>query len=331
MIKRVTRSHPCPVCGKPDWCGYTDTIAICMRVPSDRPSKNGGWVHRLTDDNWQGAEYNPGPKPTKRADIFTLDRAYRIMAAHEDLKLSRAHREHLWKRGLEDGAIDYFSFRTLGEKRIRAAKAVCDAVGETTLAAIPGFMWKEGEYGPYPTIAGAKGILIPAWDLYGRIQGWQIRRDNLPPDNERRKKKVAKYTWLSSAFEPGGASSGAPIHLARPPVDENEDVLYVTEGLLKANVTAYFLKSKVIGVPGVSNWAEVPDYVAELKPRVVVIAYDADLLYNPAVARNLAALANTLKSLNWKVAIAQWSPKYGKGIDDVLANGERRKIIIRPF
>ena len=46
---RVTKDHPCPVCNKPDWCGYTDTTACCMRVQSDRPASNGGWIHRLSD------------------------------------------------------------------------------------------------------------------------------------------------------------------------------------------------------------------------------------------------------------------------------------------
>jgi hypothetical protein len=38
---------PCPVCGKPDWCGISadGCIAVCMRIQSSRPSRNGGWTH----------------------------------------------------------------------------------------------------------------------------------------------------------------------------------------------------------------------------------------------------------------------------------------------
>ena len=48
-MKRVSKSKPCPICGRPDWCGIAgdDSLAICMRVESSRPSKNGGWVHIL--------------------------------------------------------------------------------------------------------------------------------------------------------------------------------------------------------------------------------------------------------------------------------------------
>lgn len=49
--KRVTRQEPCPVCGKPDWCGMSGdgTWCVCMRAESGRASKNGGWLHRLKD------------------------------------------------------------------------------------------------------------------------------------------------------------------------------------------------------------------------------------------------------------------------------------------
>ena len=52
---RVSRSRPCPICGKPDWClivGPTDdpTAAICARVESGNRRGDAGWLHRLRDD-----------------------------------------------------------------------------------------------------------------------------------------------------------------------------------------------------------------------------------------------------------------------------------------
>ncbi len=37
------------MCGKPDWCTYTDRVVCCMRVTSPREAKNGGWIHAITD------------------------------------------------------------------------------------------------------------------------------------------------------------------------------------------------------------------------------------------------------------------------------------------
>ncbi len=47
---RVTPKHPCPICGKPDWCSYTadGEVVRCMRVPNNHPCRgdSGGWVYR---------------------------------------------------------------------------------------------------------------------------------------------------------------------------------------------------------------------------------------------------------------------------------------------
>lgn len=51
-IVRVSRAHPCPICGKPDWCTYTEDgrLAFCMRVESDRTAGNGAYIHVLRAD-----------------------------------------------------------------------------------------------------------------------------------------------------------------------------------------------------------------------------------------------------------------------------------------
>ncbi len=53
-MKRVSKRKPCPICGRADWCGIADdeSLAICMRVQSSRPSKNGGYVHILRQDEY---------------------------------------------------------------------------------------------------------------------------------------------------------------------------------------------------------------------------------------------------------------------------------------
>ena len=45
---RVSKSSPCPICKRPDWCRvFADGWAECMRVQSTKPAKSGGWMHRL--------------------------------------------------------------------------------------------------------------------------------------------------------------------------------------------------------------------------------------------------------------------------------------------
>lgn len=50
-LARASKARPCPVCGRGDWCSiFADgSAAICMRMPSEHPTANGGHVHRLAD------------------------------------------------------------------------------------------------------------------------------------------------------------------------------------------------------------------------------------------------------------------------------------------
>ena len=48
---RVSRAHPCIVCGKVDWCGISadGVVCHCMRVESPHPCPSGGWFHFLVE------------------------------------------------------------------------------------------------------------------------------------------------------------------------------------------------------------------------------------------------------------------------------------------
>lgn len=47
---RVSKQNPCVICSKEDWCTYSHGIVCCMRVMSHKPMKNGGYMHKITDD-----------------------------------------------------------------------------------------------------------------------------------------------------------------------------------------------------------------------------------------------------------------------------------------
>ena len=47
----VTKAAPCVVCESPDWCTRSmDGANCCMRVKSDIPMRNGGWLHRVNGE-----------------------------------------------------------------------------------------------------------------------------------------------------------------------------------------------------------------------------------------------------------------------------------------
>ena len=47
--RRCGKDAPCPMCGKEQWCGISGdgSAAICMRIESGKPTRNGGWLHVL--------------------------------------------------------------------------------------------------------------------------------------------------------------------------------------------------------------------------------------------------------------------------------------------
>ncbi len=58
---RATKSFPCAICGKPDWCTYCSELQgwSCMRVDSRKPLKNGGHWHPLDSK----PQFIPKPPP----------------------------------------------------------------------------------------------------------------------------------------------------------------------------------------------------------------------------------------------------------------------------
>ena len=69
--QRVSHKSPCPICGKPDWCTITPdgAGACCMRIQSDKPLANGGYLHRI------GArpDYRPPVRQFRPPPPSTLD------------------------------------------------------------------------------------------------------------------------------------------------------------------------------------------------------------------------------------------------------------------
>ena len=75
---RVTKAAPCPVCGRPDWCGRSaDGVVVrCTRIESPKASTgrdgSSAWIHRLTEPL---PPITPTKKPAKVSRIEWARRA----------------------------------------------------------------------------------------------------------------------------------------------------------------------------------------------------------------------------------------------------------------
>ena len=132
---------------------------------------------------------------------------------------------HMWDinllgRGLTDADIGRLGYKTtpvVGMTQI-AKQLQSDGL---YLAGVPGFY--RDDSGAWTFTHERRGILIPVRDRYGRIQGLQIRRDNV----EKR-----KFRWVSSTEKKDGCKAEGWTHLSGPV----RSMLVLTEGPMKADV-----------------------------------------------------------------------------------------------
>lgn len=322
---RVSNQHPCPICEKPDWCGVSADghIAICMRIEegSIKETKNGGYLHILKENrpplNYSPT-FTPSKDPPQRASPEVLNRVYQDL--HAQLSLSPSDRKHL----IEDRRLTPEEVRKLGYKTLPAPdeilergniiKPLVEREGRKLLT-VPGFyLTDSGRI----WLAGTGGLLILCKDVDGNTVGYQIRTDDA--------NNGGKYRWFSTPKRKrkrGGVSSGTPIHVAGTESDSTR--VWITEGILKADIAALKFSEIVIGVAGVSSWNadELKKTLEKLYAKEVVIAFDADLKKNRNVKRAQQKLAQFLLSLGYTVHIAEWDMENGKGVDDLLVNGHQ--------
>lgn len=257
------------------------------------------------------------PEEPVRANPETLDRVYRELL--NVLVLSDTHRQHLAdvrKMGAEQ--IARGGYRTLPQcGRIEIAVRVAR---RTDPSGVPGFY----RLGSRWCLAGSRGLLIPVRDFDGRIRGIQIRSDD-PGTGPR-------YVWLSSASSPrrdrpGGTPAKTAFHVVQPPGSSLNRV-WITEGPLKADISAHILGQTVVAVPGVNAWRGT-GLVLNLKAtgiREVIVAFDADAEVNELVAQAAERMASALEEEGLEVYLASWPLSQGKGLDDLLLTGGRPAI-----
>lgn len=97
---RVSPKHPCPVCGAHKWCTVAPTgeAALCMKEPSDRPSKSGkGWIHTI-GDALNGQVPSARVKTAGKVTNYAIERDGVVVAIHvrRDYLLDGKPAKEIW-------------------------------------------------------------------------------------------------------------------------------------------------------------------------------------------------------------------------------------------
>src|SRR5262249_40915656 len=189
-LVRVKRGRPCPICDKTDWCSVSEdgTKAICMRVPSEHETRNGGYLHILEDGaSWEKVmAVTVEVKQHTRAGDERGGGDYRELLG--GLTLTARDHKNLLKRGLDESAITRG-----GYKSVPSSVSVHDVSArfeDRDMAGIPGF-YKQGGSWNLNVNDWHAGFLVPVRDIRGQIEGVQIRRAEGKPHQPR-------FVWPSS-------------------------------------------------------------------------------------------------------------------------------------
>lgn len=274
--QRVSRTRPCPVCGSTDWCGFSSDgwFVFCQRMDSWNGKRairqnDAGAMFALSErqsreSRRQSPPRSAIPRPPSLSHEL-LDRIYRELVQRTGLD-DAARYDLITRRrfptALETGI--YFSLPRAGRENEELSEALINAFGLDVIERVPGFTFLCRECAGAGAIEGrtctgcaSLGKQRPRFRSvrggrhdYGIIgcdaSGlgfWGYSR-RLPFEPQRDKQK---YLLFSSgrAGEPGLA--GLPrYHVAgrEYPTDE----VVITEGILKAEITAWKLRTRVIGL-----------------------------------------------------------------------------------
>ena len=243
------------------------------------------------------------PRRPRPADA-DLDHRHDVYSTLIDaLRLDDEHREQLRKRGLTDERIAQNQYRTLSLPETAQIAARLHEKYGAALYRVPGF-WDRPHNGP--RLTQNDGLLIPVRDPRGRVIACQVRLGE----------GSRKYIWLSSE----DARSGSPSHVPLRHEYENVEVVRVTEGPLKADVSSLLSGVPTIGVASVSAWEPVLPLLRELNPKEVHVAFDADWKSKPPVREQLVQFMGEIRKAGLCCRIVRWDPAH-KGLDDALLAG----------
>jgi P4 family phage/plasmid primase-like protien len=234
--------------------------------------------------------------------------------------LATMHETDLRKRGFTAELIAYYGYRTKPSRDAfrQLATPLLKAHGRALLTA-PGIsihQWTDdaGTDRRDLRLDGPPALMLPLRDRHGRIVRMQLDVDQGPH----------KYLPLTS-YRSKGSKFTAVTHV---PLHERAITygIRLVGGTYKADLATAWDGVLTLSSPSEHSFAPCLDDVTAFEPAIVCLAPDADAREDGAVALGLAEGAVLYQANGFAVAVETWLPQYGKGIDDVIANGHGGKI-----
>ncbi|MBS1807497.1 MAG: DUF3854 domain-containing protein [Acidobacteria bacterium] len=324
-MRRVKKSHPCPICGKPDWCLFSvdGKVALCTRIFEGaitiKTARDGTEMGmHLLEPGSPIPKFALEPPPPPLAPLSLRHEVYQALIEISPARLYPNLVTELLSRGFSRSDCTRFGAlpasvadRSEVVKWLLAYLAKKNIIhSKTGLDYVPGF-WRDKDQITlwHKYHLKSDWLLIPYYSPDGFIQALQYRRETT----------VDRYGWINSKKHPFGSSAGKLVHYCQPFGQKAK--VAVVEGALKGEIYAkHFPQHDVICIDGVNTGHEQVLAAASQKP--LYIAFDQDYKTNPQVFLHLKRLIEKRQSdasgptffFTWPDATTE----AGKGIDDAL-------------
>lgn len=307
------------VVGNPNYIGDPKSDENRKQARNDLVQTLGGYDERkmASRNNTIKANREKIKKETTIESIYNVDKCnivYRSLL--KICSLSKAHKLNLLERGLTEIDIEKYLLKSVPVIMTSTIiRRISEETGISDFEGVPGFYYNDTSL-QWELVFNKyyKGILIPYYDLDGKISGLQIRLDN-PQDN--------RYFWVSSKDKNRGTGAKSlPCYL---PGNKKTDTIIITEGALKAMVSQSLNDCSFLAIAGVNNQDGIAEALYKLPYKKVYIAFDMDYLENPNVQEAKEKLTKKIKDANKVTKDLTWNPQY-KGLDDYLLYKKRNEI-----
>lgn len=354
----ISCREECPICGsRKGRCSQfinTETGVIekirCKYRESTKPS-NGWYIHdlinknngELTSANQLKVDVNKikeeiVKREISQEDLILWDKVYRKMRTSFKKiigdYLYPEHKKNLMDRGLSEKEIENMEFFSVPRNEkisydgyvckltTALSKELCKDFKPEKLIKVPGFKVIEKDNKKFVTIKNLfyekpnfydiDGYFVPYHNAEGLLVGMQYRICN----NVETK---VRYRWYTSKE----VTCGSPIDYYVPMHLKYQNYILITEGGLKAKITASKMQIRTLGEAGVSNYRNTLNTLQKIeklenKKYKIILALDMDKYKNEEVMKAEIKTVALLKAAGYSVTILEWSELDGKGIDDKL-------------
>ena len=190
------------------------------------------------------------------ADINKRDEVYRTFLSM--MKLERTHKNHLEYQGFLNTSIEEQMYKTVPKKDIKRRLIAKQLSKMYNLSGIPGFYQQEDWKW---TFSKANGIYVPVFNEKNRIQALSIHLDKELQDG-------TQDYWFSSKGKING--TGTRNVISKTTIDENEEILILTDSILLGNLIRDMLDVPVIAFSNIVNSYQLLKAVEETNVEKII-------------------------------------------------------------